>query len=88
MGKLQTVRGWGDSKKGAPPVRERACDSLKSASAASALATIPAAVAFTDFASNVFILTCTPQASAVSALVLGLLNHALPSYGITREGRG
>ena len=63
----------------APPVRERACNSLMSASAASALATIPAAVAFTDFAPNVFILTCTPQASAVSALVLGLLNHALPS---------
>jgi hypothetical protein len=84
MGKLQTVRGRGVSKKGAPPGRERACDSLKSASAASALATIPAAVAFTDFAPHVFILTCTPQASAVSALILGLLDHALPSYGITR----
>jgi hypothetical protein len=59
-----------------------------SASAASAFATIPAAVAFTDFTPNVFILTCAPQTSAVSALVLGLLNHALPSYAITREGRG
>jgi len=59
-GKLQAVRGRGVSKKRRAPARERACNGLKSASAASALATIPAAVAFTDFAPNVFVLTCTP----------------------------
>ena len=59
---------------------------LRSASAA--LATIASAVAFTDFAPNFFVLACAPQTSAVPAVVLGLLNHALCSYAFTREGRG
>ena len=80
--------GVGVSKMRAPPVRERACNSLKSASAASALATIPAAVAFTDFTANVFVLARAPQASAVPAVILGLLDYTLISYGITRDGHG
>jgi hypothetical protein len=73
---------------GAPPVWERAMGRLRLASATPALATIPAAVAFTGFAPNVFVLTCAAQASAVPALVLGLLNHPLSSYAITCEWHG
>ena len=57
-------RGWPDR---APVLgARRYVPGLRSAS--TALATIPAAVAFTDFAPNVFVLTCAPQASLVRSL--------------------
>jgi len=74
------------AKKGAPRVWERAIPDVRLASAA--FATIPAAVAFTDLAPNVFVLTSAPQATAISALILGLLYHALCCYAFSRQGRG
>src|SRR5438132_7299299 len=70
----------------APGCGSALCPDVRLASAA--LATIPAAVAFTDFAANVFVLTSAAQATAVSALILGLLNHAWCRYTFSREGRG
>jgi hypothetical protein len=63
------------------------CNGLRSAPA-SALSTIPAAVAFTGFTANVFVLTCAPQTSAIPALILSLLNDALCSYAIARDWCG
>jgi len=70
------------------PAAGRAINGLASASAPTALSTIPAAVALPGFAPNVFVLTCTPQAPAVPALILGLLDHAFASDAIAREGCG
>jgi hypothetical protein len=62
---------------------------LSSSAPSATLATIPAAVAFTSFAANVFVLTGTPQTAAIPALILDLLNHALSSpHAIARDWCG
>jgi hypothetical protein len=48
--------------------------------AASAIATISAALVVIERA-----LTCAPQAPAVPAIILGLLNHALNSYAVAHD---
>jgi hypothetical protein len=80
--------GLGIARMTRPRCGERPVNGLASASAPAALSTIAAAVALTGFATNVFVLTCAPQAPAVPALILGLLDHALASDAIAREGCG
>jgi hypothetical protein len=57
-------------------------------STAAALAAISAAVSFTDLTANILVLAGAPQVSAVPALILGLLDHALPNDHIARERCG
>jgi len=76
---------FGFRRKGRAPVL--GARNRRSASA-SALATIPAAIALTDFTANVFVLTGTPQTPAIPALILDLLNYALSSHAIARDWCG